>query len=84
MKYYIHGSAKFGPKVYASSQKHVHTSQIQEARLGQNSSADLHVHVLTVGGIKTVTFPFRSVPFKRNAFRAVHRSISVSRAQAAN
>ena len=51
MKYYIHGSSKFSPKVYASSQKHVHTSQIQEVHLGQNSNADLHVHVLILSSL---------------------------------
>ena len=30
----------------------------------------------TVGGIKTVTFPFHSVPSKRNASSAVCRSIT--------
>ena len=36
----------------------------------------------TVGGIKLVTVPFRTVPSKQNMFRAIHRSIPVSHAQA--
>ena len=39
-------------------------------------NSNMHVNKPTVGGIKTVTFPFRSVPSKRNASSAVCRSIT--------
>ena len=40
--------------------------------------------LFTVGGMKTVTFPLRTIPSKRNTFRAVHCSIPASHTQAIN
>ena len=45
-------------------------------KTGSHVTLRRHVAQGTVGGIKTVTFPFRSVPSKRNASSAVCRSIT--------